>query len=104
VIVLGLLAQLLFGAWWIDNATSLAIVVLPYTGLRDAILAHLTMAEGLGGLFSNVPPRQYDISTGCTQGSAAPAPDLSDQVRSGLFAGGSQIRTPGPTERERLTC
>jgi pyruvate/2-oxoglutarate dehydrogenase complex dihydrolipoamide dehydrogenase (E3) component len=30
---------------------------MPYTGLRDAILAHPTMAEGLGGLFSNVPPR-----------------------------------------------
>jgi len=30
---------------------------LPYTHLRDAILAHPTMAEGLGSLFSNVPPR-----------------------------------------------
>jgi pyruvate/2-oxoglutarate dehydrogenase complex dihydrolipoamide dehydrogenase (E3) component len=30
---------------------------MPYTGLRDAILAHPTMAEGLGALFSNVPPR-----------------------------------------------
>jgi hypothetical protein len=30
---------------------------LPYTGLRDAILTHPTMAEGLGSLFSNVPPR-----------------------------------------------
>src|SRR6266436_2495570 len=29
---------------------------MPYTGLLDAILAHPTMAEGLGGLFSNVPP------------------------------------------------
>ena len=28
----------------------------PYTKLRDAILAHPTMAEGLGSLFSNVPP------------------------------------------------
>ena len=28
---------------------------LPYTGLRDAVLAHPTMAEGLGGLFSNMP-------------------------------------------------
>ncbi len=28
---------------------------MPYTGLRDAILAHPTMAEGLGGLFSRVP-------------------------------------------------
>jgi pyruvate/2-oxoglutarate dehydrogenase complex dihydrolipoamide dehydrogenase (E3) component len=29
---------------------------LPYTGLRDAILTHPTMAEGLGSLFANVPP------------------------------------------------
>jgi pyruvate/2-oxoglutarate dehydrogenase complex dihydrolipoamide dehydrogenase (E3) component len=30
---------------------------LPYTVLRDAILAHPTMAEGLGSLFANVPSR-----------------------------------------------
>jgi pyruvate/2-oxoglutarate dehydrogenase complex dihydrolipoamide dehydrogenase (E3) component len=30
---------------------------LPYPKLRDAILAHPTMAEGLGSLFSNVPPQ-----------------------------------------------
>jgi pyruvate/2-oxoglutarate dehydrogenase complex dihydrolipoamide dehydrogenase (E3) component len=30
---------------------------LPYPKLRDAILAHPTMAEGLDALFSNVPPR-----------------------------------------------
>jgi pyruvate/2-oxoglutarate dehydrogenase complex dihydrolipoamide dehydrogenase (E3) component len=30
---------------------------LPYSRLRDAIFAHPTMAEGLGSLFSNVPPR-----------------------------------------------
>jgi pyruvate/2-oxoglutarate dehydrogenase complex dihydrolipoamide dehydrogenase (E3) component len=29
---------------------------LPYWKLRDAVLAHPTMAEGLGPLFSNVPP------------------------------------------------
>jgi hypothetical protein len=29
---------------------------MPYTVLRDAILAHPTMAEGLKGLFSAVPP------------------------------------------------
>jgi pyruvate/2-oxoglutarate dehydrogenase complex dihydrolipoamide dehydrogenase (E3) component len=28
---------------------------MPYTGLRDAVLAHPTMAEGLGGLFAEVP-------------------------------------------------
>jgi pyruvate/2-oxoglutarate dehydrogenase complex dihydrolipoamide dehydrogenase (E3) component len=33
---------------------------LPYPVLRDAVLAHPTMAEGLGQLFSNVPPRQGD--------------------------------------------
>ena len=30
---------------------------LPYSRLRDAVIAHPTMAEGLGPLFSNVPPR-----------------------------------------------
>jgi pyruvate/2-oxoglutarate dehydrogenase complex dihydrolipoamide dehydrogenase (E3) component len=30
---------------------------MPYTGLRDAIIAHPTMAEGLGALFANVPAR-----------------------------------------------
>jgi pyruvate/2-oxoglutarate dehydrogenase complex dihydrolipoamide dehydrogenase (E3) component len=29
---------------------------LPYQPLRDAVIAHLTMAEGLGALLSNVPP------------------------------------------------
>ena len=28
---------------------------LPYTGLRDAILTHPTMAEGLGALLTGVP-------------------------------------------------
>ena len=31
---------------------------LPYPKLRDAVLAHLTMAEGLGFLLSNVPSRE----------------------------------------------
>jgi pyruvate/2-oxoglutarate dehydrogenase complex dihydrolipoamide dehydrogenase (E3) component len=30
---------------------------LPYTTLRDAILTHPTMAEGLNTLFGNVPSR-----------------------------------------------
>ncbi|RZN18269.1 mercuric reductase [Bradyrhizobium sp. Leo121] len=30
---------------------------LPYPKLRDAVIAHLTIAEGLGPLFANVPPR-----------------------------------------------
>ena len=30
---------------------------LPYPRLRDAVIAHLTIAEGLGPLLSNVPPR-----------------------------------------------
>jgi hypothetical protein len=30
---------------------------LPYQKLRDAILAHPTMAEGLGSLFENIPLR-----------------------------------------------
>jgi len=30
---------------------------LPYQRLRDAVIAHLTFAEGLGSLFANVPAR-----------------------------------------------
>jgi pyruvate/2-oxoglutarate dehydrogenase complex dihydrolipoamide dehydrogenase (E3) component len=30
---------------------------LPYTRLRDAVIAHLTVAEGLGPLFGNLPAR-----------------------------------------------
>jgi pyruvate/2-oxoglutarate dehydrogenase complex dihydrolipoamide dehydrogenase (E3) component len=30
---------------------------LPYTKLRDAVITHLTIAEGFGPLFNNVPPR-----------------------------------------------
>jgi pyruvate/2-oxoglutarate dehydrogenase complex dihydrolipoamide dehydrogenase (E3) component len=33
------------------------LAALPYPVLRDAVLAHPTMAEGLDSLFSNVPPR-----------------------------------------------
>jgi pyruvate/2-oxoglutarate dehydrogenase complex dihydrolipoamide dehydrogenase (E3) component len=29
---------------------------LPYTTLRDAVIVHLTVAEGLGLLLANVPP------------------------------------------------
>ena len=35
---------------------------LPYQTLRDAILAHPTMAEGLGSLFENVPARAISAS------------------------------------------
>ena len=31
---------------------------LPYTKLRDAVIAHLTVAEGLGPLFESVPLRR----------------------------------------------
>jgi len=30
---------------------------VPYQRLRDAVITHLTIAEGLGSLFANVPPR-----------------------------------------------
>jgi hypothetical protein len=30
---------------------------LPYTTLRDAVIAHFTLAEGVGLLLGNVPPR-----------------------------------------------
>ena len=35
---------------------------LPYTALRDAILTHPTMSEGLIQLFTNVPPKRAQVS------------------------------------------
>jgi hypothetical protein len=34
---------------------------MPYPGLRDAILTHPTMAEGLGALFATVPPKAAQL-------------------------------------------
>jgi pyruvate/2-oxoglutarate dehydrogenase complex dihydrolipoamide dehydrogenase (E3) component len=39
------------------TAQTAMLAELPYHRLRDAVLAHLTMAEGLGPLLANVPPR-----------------------------------------------
>ncbi|CAN7395831.1 MULTISPECIES: mercuric reductase [unclassified Variovorax] len=40
------------------SAVQMAMLAkLPYTTLRDAVIAHLTMAEGLGPLLGNVPAR-----------------------------------------------
>jgi hypothetical protein len=36
---------------------------LPYTALRDAILAHPTMAEGLSSLFRALPARPDNAAT-----------------------------------------
>ena len=33
---------------------------LPYTAIRDAILTHPTMAEGLNSLFGNLPSGRHD--------------------------------------------
>jgi pyruvate/2-oxoglutarate dehydrogenase complex dihydrolipoamide dehydrogenase (E3) component len=32
---------------------------LPYPKLRDGVITHLTVAEGLGPLFGNVPPSSW---------------------------------------------
>jgi pyruvate/2-oxoglutarate dehydrogenase complex dihydrolipoamide dehydrogenase (E3) component len=45
------------GAGDIMAAVQMAMLAgLPYTAVRDAIIAHPTMPEGLGPLFANVPP------------------------------------------------
>ncbi len=41
----------------IMGAVQIAIIAgLPYTALRDAVLTHPTLLEGLTSLFSAVPP------------------------------------------------
>src|SRR6202030_1122728 len=47
---------------------------LPYTRLRDAVIAHLTVAEGLGPLFESVPlghSQQAGLGAGRTTSGAA---------------------------------
>ena len=47
----------MFGAQAGEVAATVQVAMmagLPYTRLRDAVLAHPTMAEGLGALFSSV--------------------------------------------------
>ena len=42
----------------IMGAVQIAMIAgLPYTGLRDAVLTHPTLLEGLVVLFSSVPPK-----------------------------------------------
>src|SRR5260370_15362374 len=38
------------------------LAALPYTKLRDAVIAHLPMAQGFRPLFSGVPPRRVSVS------------------------------------------
>lgn len=55
---------------------------LPYTGLRDALLTHPTMAEGLNVLLSNVPPdmnarlKERALSRWEGEGGRVPSPTV----------------------------
>jgi len=40
---------------------------LPYARLRDAVLTHPTMAEGLGFLLASVPTRDVELTTAQTR-------------------------------------
>ena len=59
----------MFGAQAGEVAATVQVAMmadLPYTRLRDAVLAHPTMAEGLGAFFSNVGQRERALRTGST--------------------------------------
>jgi pyruvate/2-oxoglutarate dehydrogenase complex dihydrolipoamide dehydrogenase (E3) component len=53
------------GAGDVMAAVQMAMLAgLPYTAVRDAILTHPTMPEGLASLFSNVPPIKVAMKRG----------------------------------------
>ena len=55
------------GAGEIMSAVQIAIIAgLPFTALRDAVLTHPTLAEGLISLFSSVPSAQGMVNTTST--------------------------------------
>jgi hypothetical protein len=46
-----------YGGGEIMSAVQIAMIAtLPYTALRDAIVAHPTLVEGINALFAAVPP------------------------------------------------
>lgn len=56
----------MFGAGAGDVMTTVQMAMLaglPYTAIRDAILVHPSMPEGLASLFANVPPRKTEASS-----------------------------------------
>jgi pyruvate/2-oxoglutarate dehydrogenase complex dihydrolipoamide dehydrogenase (E3) component len=55
---------------------------MPHTGLRDAIVAHPTMAEGLGELFSNVPAARPRLEGPAAARCGAPGSDTRQQPSS----------------------
>ena len=55
------------GAGEIMSAVQIAIIAgLPFTALRDAVLTHPTLTEGLISLFSSVPSAQGVVNTTST--------------------------------------
>ncbi len=64
------------------------IAGLPYTRLRDAVLTHPTMAEGLGFLLASVPARNEppQTSPATEQGSVSRRLLVQDLVRKVGFA------------------
>jgi pyruvate/2-oxoglutarate dehydrogenase complex dihydrolipoamide dehydrogenase (E3) component len=56
------------GAGEIMGAVQIAMIAgLPYTALRDAVLAHPTLVEGLAGLFSSTASAHNVVGTGDAQ-------------------------------------
>jgi pyruvate/2-oxoglutarate dehydrogenase complex dihydrolipoamide dehydrogenase (E3) component len=53
--ILGFTALAVEGGEIMSSVQIAMIAGLPYSALRDAILAHPTLVEGLGPLFSSVP-------------------------------------------------
>jgi pyruvate/2-oxoglutarate dehydrogenase complex dihydrolipoamide dehydrogenase (E3) component len=56
--ILGFTAFAVDGGEIMSSVQIAMIAGLPYTGFRDAILTHPTLAEGLGALFSSEPTRR----------------------------------------------
>jgi pyruvate/2-oxoglutarate dehydrogenase complex dihydrolipoamide dehydrogenase (E3) component len=62
------------GAGDVMAAVQMAMIAgLPYTAVRDAVIAHPTMPEGLIPLFSNFPPIKAGTKRGSQKREAAMA-------------------------------
>jgi pyruvate/2-oxoglutarate dehydrogenase complex dihydrolipoamide dehydrogenase (E3) component len=60
--ILGFTAFAVDGGEIMSSVQIAMIAALPYTALRDAILAHPTLLEGLNPLFSSAPARPHSVN------------------------------------------
>ena len=76
---------------------------LPYPRLRDAVIAHLTVAEGLGRLLSNVPPYVWNATSPQRQNGDPIAPPAQLAMLTAVLLARNGATAQGPKFSSEIT-